>query len=272
MNPDYDSMNKPNYSNNSNLNDSGSIDAFLKELEAKERDLDISSQMIVEIEETDFAQDELAELEKLLETFTPNKDLDNTVPKITNNFYQPNSKTFSDLEAEIEKLNSEMSKISAEKQEITETMRRRSTDFENLKNRTERERAEIFRSVLSKLATKIFPVIDNLERALNSASKHVEVKSPDFQQFINGIDLINHQLSDVLGEMGIKPIVSVGKPFNPHFHEAVATAQNNELPHNTVVEELLRGYQIDDKVIRPSMVKVSDASAPASPDVTLEIE
>ncbi|NJM53092.1 MAG: nucleotide exchange factor GrpE [Blastocatellia bacterium] len=57
--------------------------------------------------------------------------------------------------------------------------------------------------------------------------------------------------------MGIQPILAVGQPFDPHFHEAVATVPTAELPPNTVIEELLRGYRIDDKVIRASMVKVS---------------
>ncbi|MBX7174044.1 MAG: nucleotide exchange factor GrpE [Pyrinomonadaceae bacterium] len=278
MNPDYDSINKPKMTND--LNSSGSLDAFLKELEAREKDLDMSSEFVVEIEEYNIEEDddEIAQLEKLLATIEPNKKLEEFTPQVKSNFAPgnpviPDSRTFSDLEAEIKKLNSEVSKINAERQEMAETMRRRSTDFENFKNRTERERAEIFRSVLSNLAAKVFPVIDNLERALSSANNHTEEKSPDFQQFIDGVGLINHQLSVVLEEMGIQPITAVGKPFNPHFHEAVATVQTNQVPHNTVVAELLRGYKIDDKVIRPSMVKVSANSQPStSSDVSLEIE
>lgn len=264
------------------LNASGSLDAFLKELEAKERDLDLSPEFIVEIEDYDIEQDEISQLEKLLETYSPNKDLDvakpanfvanPSLPNFTNPII-PNSKTFSDLEAEINKLNLEVSKMTEEKKEIAETMRRRSTDFENFKNRTERERAEIFRSVLSNLANKVLPVIDNIGRALDSANSQGSSKSPDFQQFIDGIGLINHQLSEVLQEMGIQPIQAVGKPFNPHFHEAVATVETNQVPHNTVVTELLRGYLIDDKVIRPAMVKVSaNPQNSASSDVDLELE
>lgn len=267
MNSDYNSINNPKMSYD--LNASDSLDDFLRELEAKEKDLEMSSEFVVEIEEDDIEEDEIAQLEKLLETIEPNKKLDDFAPQVSNHIAPSiplisDSRTFSDLEAEIKKLNSEVSKVNAERQELAETMRRRSTDFENFKNRTERERAEIFRSVLSNLVVKIFPVIDNLERALSSANNHGEVKSPDFQQFIDGVGLINHQLSEVLEEMGIQPISAVGKPFNPHFHEAVATVQTNQVPHNTVVAELLRGYKIDDKVIRPSMVKVSANSQPTT--------
>lgn len=282
MNSEFDSIHETNIPNKSSLNESGSIDDFLKELEAKERDLDMSPEFVVEIEDYDIEQDEIAQLEKLLETFSPNKDLEvakpvsfaatPSVPNFTNPLI-PNSRTFSDLEAEIQKLNSEMSKMNAEKKEIAETMHRRSTDFENFKNRTERERAEIFRSVLSNLANKVLPVIDNIGRALDSATNHGGAKSLDFQQFIDGIGLINHQLSEVLQEMGIQPIQAVGKPFNPHYHEAVATVETSQVPHNTVVTELLRGYRIDDKVIRPAMVKVSsNPQNTTSSDVDLELE
>ncbi len=274
MNPEYDSIKNEDASDEMDLDDSGSIDAFLKELEAKEKDLDISSEMIVEIEADDIEQDELAELEKLLTTIQPNKSFEQSSVAQFNplNPLNPNSKTYSDLESEIAQLNYQINRISVERQEMSETMRRRSTDFENFRNRTERERAEIFRSVLSNLANKILPVIDNLGRALDSASNHEVEKSPDFQQFVDGIGLVNHQLTEVLGEMGIKPIISIGQPFNPHFHEAVSTVPSDELPQNTVVEELLRGYQIDDKVIRPSMVKVSSSTNPTSSDLSLEIE
>ncbi len=69
--------------------------------------------------------------------------------------------------------------------------------------------------------------------------------------------LVNQQLGEVLEEMGVQPIVAVGEPFDPHFHEAVATETNDEVPPHTITAELLRGYRIDDKVIRASMVKVS---------------
>jgi len=268
---EYDPIKNNNMSNHLSNEDSGSIDDFLKQLEAREKALDISSEMVVEIEDYEVEQDELAELEKLIETYSPNKSLPTSTPAPV--FL--NQKTFSELETEIAKLNSEISKMSSEKQELAETMNRRSTDFENFRNRTERERAEIFRSVLSNLAGKILPVIDNLGRALDSAANHSTDTSSDFQNFIDGVGLINHQLADVLEGMGIQPIKSVGQPFDPNFHEAVATVQTDDFPHNTVVAELLCGYQIDNKVIRPSMVKVSASANPTkftNSDIFLELD
>lgn len=271
MNPEYDSKLTP--INEIDLNDAGSIDDFLKELEAKERDLHISSEMVVEIEEIDVAQAEIEELEELLKTLQPNTSVPTPLQPAPSTFNNPelNKNTFSELEEEIAKLRRQIAKTSAEKSEIQETFRRRQTDFESFRNRTERERAEIFRSVISNLAVKILPVVDNLHRALESSQNFVE-KSQDFQHFIDGINMVNHQLSTVLGEMGIEPIMPIGKPFDPHYHEAVATVPTDKFPHNTVVEELIRGYHIDNKVIRPSMVKVSSLINSELNQLSLEIE
>ncbi len=69
--------------------------------------------------------------------------------------------------------------------------------------------------------------------------------------------MVNQQLNEVLSDMGVQPIISVGEAFDPLFHEAVATEETDKIPPHTITAELLRGYRIGDRVIRPSMVKVS---------------
>jgi molecular chaperone GrpE len=259
MNPE----NNQNLENNFELelDNFGSIDDFIKELEAKEQDLHITSEMVVEVEEFN---DRRNDIDSVINGFQPNKPIISQPPP--NSFNNPTNKnTFSDLEQEVSKLKQEIAKTSAEKVEIQQTFNRRQTDFENFRKRTDRERNEIFRSVLSNLAIKILPVIDNLARALDSSAKSEGERSTDFQHFIDGIGLVNHQLSEVLEEMGISPINSLGQPFDPNYHEAVSTVISDNHPHNTVIEELIRGYRIDNRVIRPSMVKVSTS---ANPEVT----
>jgi molecular chaperone GrpE len=162
-----------------------------------------------------------------------------------------------DLKNEISILQNQISKMGTQHVELFEISRRRQIDFYNYKNRTERERSETFRKQLSNLAEKMLPVLDNLNRALNSAAHFSDENLQDFQQFFDGIVLVSQQLNEVLAGMGVQPIASVGEPFNPHFHEAVATEENENFPPYTITAELLRGYRIDDKVIRASMVKVS---------------
>lgn len=273
MNPEHNSKENENPTDEIDLNTSDSIDDFIKELEAKERDLHISAaEAVVEIEELDAGQDASKELEKLFEI------LQNTVPVETSSFtnsgnnYFPNHQAISGLEKEVLELRNEVSKLSNERGEMNELLRRRQGDFDNFRKRVERERSEMFRNLLCNVATKMLPVVDNMSRALDLTDNRNSEESNDFQQFIDGIRLVNHQLEEVLEGMGIQPILSVGQPFNPHYHEAVAIEQTSEVPPNTVMTELLRGYYIDDKVIRHAMVKVSapSVSEENSEEVTID--
>ena len=253
MNPNQDSQNMEDFPEEIEFDDSLSIDDFIKELEAKEKDLDISSELVIEIEESDFDDKNIQEFLK------PELPVENGQIHLS---VAPNIEVFdktetSKLKNEISILQDEISKMKTQRVELFELSRRRQSDFDNYKNRTERERSETFRKQLGNLAEKMLPVLDNLNRALDSADHFSEENLPDFQQFFDGIVLVNQQLNEVLAGMGVQPIASVGEHFDPYYHEAVATEENENVPPYTITAELQRGYRIDDKVIRPSMVKVS---------------
>jgi molecular chaperone GrpE len=259
---------------------SPSIEDFIRELEAKEKDLHISSELAIEIGEADF-DDTNPEFIKAEFGIEPVKPAEIKPPAI--NFSSTN-KTFSSLEDEVSQLKKQVSRLETERAELTETMRRRQVDFDNYKKRIDRDRGETYTNQISNLVKQMLPVLDNLNRALDFAAQHAEGRSRDFHQFFEGIVLVNQQLSEVLAEMGVSPIASTGEPFDPHFHEAVATESSVNLPPNTVTGELLRGYRVGDRVIRAAMVKVSIAApgarnnfaprntALSSDDGVLEIE
>lgn len=256
MNPEYNPQETENQSNEIDLNASDSLEDFLKELEAKEIDLHLTmADTTVEIESVDIEDSDEKELERLIESYQ-NKPIESPSITKTGTNYFPNPQA-AGLEQDVLQLRSEVSKLNLERTEMSETLRRRQMEFENFRKRNERERNEIFRNLLCNLATKMLPVIDNLSRALDLSNEYTAEKTNDFQQFVDGISLVNHQLNEVLEEMGIQPIRSVGHPFNPHLHEAVSMEQTNDVAPNTVIAELMRGYYIDDKIIRHSMVKVS---------------
>ena len=225
-----------------------SVDDFIKELEQKEKHLDISSDMVIEVGDSDVEHDNIHD------SFI-SVDTSELKPFVNaSNFGQGNAadnETFSDLQDKVKRLLSE-------RKELKESLGRRQRDFDNYRNRMERERHETFKNILGNLATQILPVLDNLNRALDSTAE-TEAKSDnqDLRTFFDGIVLVNQQLNDVLMEMGVQQIVAVGEPFDPTFHEAVATEETDEYPNKTVIQELLRGYRIDDRIIRASMVKVS---------------
>jgi molecular chaperone GrpE len=133
-----------------------------------------------------------------------------------------------------------------------EQLMRLRADFENFKNRVDRTREANERQAAAQLVSRLLPVLDNFERAL-SAARQVEREST----FQDGIGLIFRQLLDELRKEGLVSIDTVGEPFDPEVHEAVATTDVSGLPANTVVEELQRGYLLHSRLLRPALVKVS---------------
>jgi molecular chaperone GrpE len=158
---------------------------------------------------------------------------------------------------EVEALKADVSRLETEKQQLHESAHRLQADFENYRKRTERERLDNYQFLVKEVVLKLLPVSDNLIRAFNSTKISGDEKSADFQQFINGIELVYLQLHEVLGSLGVKPASAVGDTFDPRFHEAVATEEVADVPPNTIIEEMLRGYRMGDKLIRPALVKVS---------------
>lgn len=240
-----------------------SVDDFIKELEAKEKDLHITSDMTIEIAEDDFGMPSLQDFVEgeLAAAASPvlaaTRDPGSSVNA-------PGAKTrIYELEQEIVKLNERISGLRSDRHEIQEKSDRRLKDFENYKYRMDRERRGSFIDQISNLASQMLPVLDNLDRALDAADRMTTEKDPEFQQFYDGIVLVNQQVNEIFVGMGVTPIATVGETFDPNFHEAVAVEENADMPNNTVTEEMLRGYRIGNRVIRHSMVKVTSQPKPS---------
>jgi molecular chaperone GrpE len=133
-----------------------------------------------------------------------------------------------------------------------EQLLRLKADFDNFKRRTEREREASERQAAAGLVTRLLPVLDNFERAVG-----VLRQSQDEHAFREGVILIFKQILVELRRDGLEAIDTVGQPFDPRLHEAVATATTAEFPPHTVVEELQRGYLLHDRLLRPALVKVT---------------
>ena len=159
--------------------------------------------------------------------------------------------------AELVATRAELKRIEAENAELKDQLTRRQADFENYRKRVERERSETYNRVNADVATKLLPVLDNLKRALEAESSVESSESDEFRHFLSGVDLIYKQLNGVLDALGVKPIAAVGEQFDPHVHEAVVTEATDEYEPDTVMQELVAGYRLGDKLIRPAMVKVA---------------
>ena len=122
-------------------------------------------------------------------------------------------------------------------------------DFANYKKRAEKERLDTIKYASEKLMVDLLPVFDNFERALQSESEK--------DGFYEGVQLIHNQLLDALKNNGLSEIESKDQPFDPNLHHAVVMEEVEGLEEDTVVDVLQKGYKLNDRVIRPSMVKVS---------------
>lgn len=226
-----------------------SVDDFIRQLEEKEKDLHITADTsIIEIAESfddgnlpEFLREDVEKASAARQKTAPAASADSTAK----------------LKSEITKLREEIARISTEKDEMAEALRRYAKDYEASRARTERERQDTFQKQISRLATLMLPALDNLHRALDAAEHLPGEKNESFQHFYDGIALVSEQINDILNKMGIKPILSLGEEFDPHLHEAVATEETDEFPPNTVCRELLRGYIAGESVIRHSLVKVA---------------
>jgi molecular chaperone GrpE len=248
MNPEHNYDNLQENFNEAVDSSMDAVDDFIKQLEEKERDLHITAETsIIEIAES-FDD---ANLPDFLSNSLANTKAKELKPE------KSNPEEIEQLKREIDKFKAEANRLRAERDELLESSKRRSKDFEALRNRTERERRETFQNQISNLAIEMLPALDNLHRALDSAAALEADKDTSFQHFYDGIVLVSQQITEILGKMGISPIPTVGMEFDPNIHEAIAVEPREDVPPNHVFEEVLTGYVAGERVIRHALVKVS---------------
>ena len=164
---------------------------------------------------------------------------------------EPKMQYENEPETEVDILNRKIADQALELDEKEDRIKRLMAEFENFKKRSEKERTLLYNSVMGDVATKLLPVVDNLEKA---AKANTEDKG-----YQEGVEMVLKQFKEVLDSNGVKEIEAVGKPFDPSLHEAVGTVQDDSLDANTVKEEYRKGYMIGDKVLRHSLVVVANA-------------
>ncbi len=144
-----------------------------------------------------------------------------------------------------------------------EKMLRAVADLENYKKRAAKEKDEVQKFGSEKLLRDFLPVVDNFDRALEHART-----SGDLESLKKGVEMTRKLFEDTLGKHGVKGFSSKGEPFDPNRHEAMSAAETDELPPNHVHSEYLRGFTLNDRLIRPALVVVSKAKTPAEAPVT----
>jgi molecular chaperone GrpE len=139
---------------------------------------------------------------------------------------------------------------------------RLAADFENYKRRSRQEQLDTIQHASIELIARLLPVLDDLRYALDHKPAGVD------EAWAKGIELGVRKLEEAMAAHGLEPIDSVGTAFDPKVHEAIGHEDSSDHPEDTVVSELRRGYRIRDRVLRPSLVKVSRSPEPAAGDLS----
>jgi molecular chaperone GrpE len=136
--------------------------------------------------------------------------------------------------------------------ESHDKMLRAYAELENTKKRLHKEKDEFVRFANEGLILRLLPIVDNFDRALASV-KHTE----ETDAVLSGIRMVQKELHSLFKDHGVEEVEAVGRKFDPHFHEAIAVVETDDHPDDTVLEEIQRGYTLNGRLMRPSIVKVS---------------
>lgn len=176
-----------------------------------------------------------------------NEDIDLTMDK-EEEIKATDEEDLAEDEVKDEEPDKESDKVNQQIEDLNNKLMRLQADFINYKNRVEREKKNVYSYALEDIFSQLLPVLDNFERALNSMEKD--------NSYYEGVKMIYDQMLDVLKKNGLKEIDCLDKPFDPNFHHAVIT-EDSDKEEGTILEVFQKGYMLNDKVIRPSMVKVA---------------
>lgn len=165
---------------------------------------------------------------------------------------EPSLDDFRSLQKEVALLKEKNAQLENELAESKNQLARAVADLENVRRRARKEKEDVLKYAPVPLVESLLPVLDNFERALDAA----EVREED-KGLLDGVEMVYRQLLQALSDAGLSLVEAVGVPFDPHVHNAVMQVDSDDYESGIVVEELQSGYRFRDRVIRPTMVKVS---------------
>jgi molecular chaperone GrpE len=154
-------------------------------------------------------------------------------------------------------LQRELDEALAEKQKNWDLYLRERAELENFRKRMQREKEDLVRFANENLLREILTVVDNLERAI----EHARNQDETVQGLLEGVEMTLSQCHKLLEKFGVTPVVAVGEPFDPTWHEAMGQMESDEHPPNTVLQEMQKGYVLNDRLLRPALVMVAKAPA-----------
>ena len=160
-------------------------------------------------------------------------------------------------------LGADLDALLAENAEMRDRLLRTMADMENLRRRTEREKTDTARYAISNFARDVLTVGDNLKRTIEHVPAGAAAGDPALKSFLEGVELTERELLNVLERHGVTRIDPLGQRFDPNCHQAMYEVQNADVPEGTVVDVMQSGYTIGDRCLRPALVAVAKGGAKA---------
>src|SRR5262252_8771269 len=162
------------------------------------------------------------------------------------------------MAAESTRANTDVAKLSADLEDLKQTLLRRQADFDNYRKRIEKERLEESKRATARVVEALIPIVDGFETAL---AAHRE---SEYETYRKGFELIYKQMLENLAKLGVERIDPAGQQFDPHLHQAIDRAESADVEDGTVLQVFQAGYLYHGRVLRPAMVRVAVPSAAAS--------
>lgn len=177
---------------------------------------------------------------------------DNDSPAITTTGTEAREED-GEQKAEVEELRKELQAARKEAEANLNKLKYLMADFDNYRKQMERQAAAKIESAKAELLLKFLNIRDDYQRALETAAKEAGANPV----VVAGLEGILRNIDSLLSSEGVRPIEAVGAPFDPSVHDAIAFAPRSDVPENSVTAEIRRGYMLNDKVLRPSMVEIA---------------
>ncbi|HEY5675046.1 MAG TPA: nucleotide exchange factor GrpE [Malonomonas sp.] len=162
------------------------------------------------------------------------------------------------IDGELEQLQVALQTAQDEVKLLQDQYLRTLADMDNLRKRTQRDKEELAKFANENILRDVLSVVDNLERAVEHAQQ-----AHSSEGLLEGVQMTLTQLCQVLKKYGVVPVESIGQSFDPSLHQAIGQLETTEYPSNSVAQEMQKGYVLNERLLRPSMVMI--AKAPAVP-------
>ncbi|MBW3564427.1 MAG: nucleotide exchange factor GrpE [Acidobacteria bacterium] len=146
----------------------------------------------------------------------------------------------------------EVDQLAAERAELHDRWLRTRADFDNYRKRAERDKRDSYDQAVIATVRTFLPVVDNLDRALDSARQHDAAGA-----LLEGIEMIRFQLDEILLSLGVESVDPLGESFDPELHEAIAREARDDVAPHQIVDVIQKGYKLRGRLVRPAMVRVA---------------